>query len=440
MTAGAVLPQELIRRKRDGGELEGHEIEWLVRGITDGWVSDAQVGAFAMAVVLKGMTREERVALTGAMMRSGEVLDWSDAGLPGPALDKHSTGGVGDKVSLLLGPMIAACGGAVPMISGRGLGHTGGTLDKLESIPGYLTTPAPERLRAAVRNAGCAIIGQTGDLAPADRRLYAIRDATATVESLPLIVASILSKKLAAGLDALVMDVKAGSGAFMTDADAARELAQAIVDVAAGNGLPARALITDMDRVLGRTAGNALEVREAIDHLTGAASDPRLVEVTVELCRELLALGGLEGRDPAEALSGGAAAERFAAMVTELGGPSDLLERPDAHLPIAPQVSAALPDRAGIVTKVDVRAVGLAVVALGGGRRHEAESVDHAVGLSEVAAPGERVGPADAPLAVVHARTDADADAAIAALRAAFTVGDEAPADPPAILERLSAS
>jgi len=440
MTAGAVLPQELIRRKRDGGELEGHEIEWLVRGITDGWVSDAQVGAFAMAVVLKGMTRDERVALTGAMMRSGEVLDWSEAGLPGPALDKHSTGGVGDKVSLLLGPMIAACGGAVPMISGRGLGHTGGTLDKLESIPGYLTTPAPERLRAAVRNAGCAIIGQTGDLAPADRRLYAIRDATATVESLPLIVASILSKKLAAGLDALVMDVKAGSGAFMTDADSARELAQAIVDVAAGNGLPARALITDMDRVLGRTAGNALEVREAIDHLTGAASDPRLVEVTVELCRELLALGGLEGRDPAEALSGGAAAERFAAMVTELGGPSDLMERPDAHLPIAPQVSAALPDRAGIVTKVDVRAVGLAVVALGGGRRHEAESVDHAVGLSEVAAPGERVGPADAPLAVVHARTDADADAAIAALRAAFTVGDEAPADPPAILERLSAS
>ena len=440
MTAGAALPQELIRRKRDGGELDSHEIEWLVRGITDGWVSDAQVGAFAMAVVLKGMTRDERVALTGAMMRSGEVLDWSDAGLPGPALDKHSTGGVGDKVSLLLGPMIAACGGAVPMISGRGLGHTGGTLDKLESIPGYLTTPDPERLRAAVRNAGCAIIGQTGDLAPADRRLYAIRDATATVESLPLIVASILSKKLAAGLDALVMDVKAGSGAFMTGVDAARELAQAIVDVAAGNGLPARALITDMDRVLGRTAGNALEVREAIDHLTGAASDPRLVEVTVELCRELLALGGLEGRDPAEALSGGAAAERFAAMVTELGGPSDLLEKPDAHLPVAPQVSAALPDRAGIVTKVDVRAVGLAVVALGGGRRHEAESVDHAVGLSEVAAPGERVGPADAPLAVVHARTDADADAAIAALRAAFTVGDEAPADPPAVLERLSAS
>ena len=299
MTAGAVLPQELIRRKRDGGELEGHEIEWLVRGITDGWVSDAQVGAFAMAVVLKGMTRDERVALTGAMMRSGEVLDWSEAGLPGPALDKHSTGGVGDKVSLLLAPMIAACGGAVPMISGRGLGHTGGTLDKLESIPGYLTTPDPERLRAAVRNAGCAIIGQTGDLAPADRRLYAIRDATATVESLPLIVASILCKKLAAGLDALVMDVKAGSGAFMTDVDAARELAQAIVDVAAGNGLPARALSPTW--TASSVAPRATRSRSARRSTTSRA--PRAtracVEVTVELCRELLALGGLDGRDPA---------------------------------------------------------------------------------------------------------------------------------------------
>ncbi|MEA2380897.1 MAG: thymidine phosphorylase [Solirubrobacteraceae bacterium] len=438
MTRGEVLPQELIRRKRDGGALEPHEIEWFVRGITDGGVSDAQVGAFAMAVVLKGMTPEERVALTGAMMRSGEVLDWSEAGLPGPALDKHSTGGVGDKVSLLLAPIVAACGGAVPMISGRGLGHTGGTLDKLESIPGYVATPAPDRFRAAVKNAGCAIVGQTAALAPADRRLYAIRDATGTVESLPLIVASILSKKLAAGLDALVMDVKAGSGAFMTDVDSARELARAIVDVAAGNGLPASALITDMDRVLGRTAGNALEVREALDHLTGAASDPRLVEVTLELSRELLRLGGIEGKDPAEALRSGAAAERFATMVAELGGPADLLEKPDAHLPAAPHVVAALPERAGVVGTIDVRAVGLAVVALGGGRRHEAEDVDHAVGLSEVAAPGERVGAAERPLALVHARTEDEADAAVAALCAAFTVGDEPPPETPAIIERLA--
>jgi thymidine phosphorylase len=433
-----VLPQELIRRKRDGGELEPHEVEWLVRGITDGWVSDAQVGAFAMAVVLRGMSAAERVALTGAMMRSGEVLDWSEAGLPGPALDKHSTGGVGDKVSLLLAPIIAACGGAVPMIAGRGLGHTGGTLDKLESIPGYDTTPDPDRFRAAVARTGCAIVGQTANVAPADRRLYAIRDATGTVESLPLLVSSILSKKLAAGLDALVMDVKAGSGAFLPDLDQARELARAIVDVAAGNALRASAFLTDMDRVLARTAGNALEVREAIDHLTGAASDARLVELTLELCGELLALGGLRDRDPAEALRSGAAAERFAAMVAELGGPADLLEAPDRHLPVAQHVVAALPERAGVVTAVDVRAVGLAVVALGGGRTHEAQDVDHAVGLSEVAAPGERVGAAERPLALVHARTEAEADAAVAALRAAYTVGDAPPPPaPPVVLERL---
>jgi thymidine phosphorylase len=433
----AVLPQELIRRKRDGGALEPHEIEWFVRGITDGRVSDAQVGAFAMAVVLRGMTPDERVALTGAMMRSGEVLDWSEAGLSGPALDKHSTGGVGDKVSLLLAPIVAACGGAVPMISGRGLGHTGGTLDKLESIPGYVATPDPDRFRAAVRNAGCAIVGQTAALAPADRRLYAIRDATGTVESLPLIVASILSKKLAAGLDALVMDVKAGSGAFMTDLDSARDLARAIVDVAAGNGLPASALITDMDRVLGRTAGNALEVRESIDHLTGAARDPRLLEVTLELCRELLELGRIDA-DPEQALDSGAAAERFAKMVAELGGPADLLENPEAHLPAAQHVVAAMPERSGFVTRIDVRAVGLAVVALGGGRRHEAEDVDHAVGLSQVAAPGERVGAADRPLALVHARTEDEAEAAVAALQDAFTIGEEAPPGTPAIRERLT--
>jgi thymidine phosphorylase len=442
VSAEGVLPQELIRRKRDGHALESHEIEYLVRGITEGWVSDAQVGALAMAIVLQGMTRDERIALTGAMMRSGEILDWSEAGLPGPALDKHSTGGVGDKVSLLLGPIVAACGGAVPMISGRGLGHTGGTLDKLESIPGYLTTPDPARLRAAVTKAGCAIVGQTAELAPADRRLYAIRDATGTVESLPLIVASILSKKLAAGLDALVMDVKVGSGAFMPDLDSARELAQAIVDVADGNGMPTRALITDMHQVLGRTAGNALEVREAIDHLTGAAHDERLVEVTLELCGALLDLGGLDGADPDQALRGGAAAERFGAMVAELGGPADLVEHPDRHLPVAPHVVAALPERGGVVQAIDVRAVGLAVVALGGGRRHEAEDVDHAVGLSQVAAVGEAVGPAERPLALVHARTENEAEAAVAALHAAFTIGDEPVAEPPssAIHEWLGGS
>jgi thymidine phosphorylase len=433
-----VLAQELIRRKRDGGTLAPREIEWLVRGIADGFVSDAQVGALAMAVVLRGMTADERVALTGAMMRSGEVLDWSEAGLPGPALDKHSTGGVGDKVSLLLAPVVAACGGAVPMISGRGLGHTGGTLDKLESIPGYVTTPDLDRLRSVVVEAGCAIVGQTGDLAPADRRLYAIRDATGTVESIPLIVASILSKKLAAGLDALVMDVKVGSGAFMDTLDDARELAAAIVETARGNALPCRALVTDMDRVLGRTAGNALEVREAIDALTGAEADPRLVEVTLELSRELLGLGGLDA-DPAEALRSGAAADRFARMVAALGGPADLLEAPDRHLPYAAVAVAALAGREGIVTAIDVRAVGMVVVELGGGRRHEAEGVDHAVGLSEIAAPGERVGRDDRPLAVVHARDAAAADRAAQQLREAFTIGDAAPDGQPIVRERLGA-
>jgi thymidine phosphorylase len=396
-----------------------------------------------MAIVLRGMTAAERIALTGAMRDSGDVLDWSDAGLPGPALDKHSTGGVGDKVSLLLAPVVAACGGAVPMISGRGLGHTGGTLDKLEAIPGYDTAPDPDRFRGAVATAGAAIVGQTARLAPADKRLYAIRDATGTVESIPLIVASILSKKLAAGLDALVMDVKVGSGAFLPGREEAEELARTIVEVATGNGLPTAAVLTDMDRVLGRTAGNAVEVRESIDHLTGAASDERLREVTLVLCAELLVLGGLypdaeAARGAAEqALDGGAAAERFAAMVRELGGPSDLLEAPDRHLRGAAVTAPAEPAEAGVVSSVDVRAVGLAVVALGGGRTRETDPVDHSVGLTEVAAPGEEVAPGGRPLAVVHAADEDGARRAGDALRAAFELGNDAPKETPPVLEVL---
>jgi thymidine phosphorylase len=434
---------ELIRRKREGHELTEEEVHHLVRGIADGSVSDAQVGALAMAIVLRGMTRAERIALTAAKTRSGEVLDWSDAGLPGPALDKHSTGGVGDKVSLLLAPIVAACGGAVPMISGRGLGHTGGTLDKLEAIPGYDTAPEPAAFRRAVVRAGCAIVGQTAELAPADRRMYAIRDATGTVESIPLIVASILSKKLAAGLDALVMDVKVGSGAFLPGREEADELARAIVEVATGNGLPTAALLTDMDRVLGRAAGNAVEVRESIDHLTGTARDERLREVTLELSAELLALGGVAtdrraARTAAErALDGGAAADRFAAMVRELGGPADLLEAPERHMPAAAVVRPAEPAETGMVTSVDVRAVGLAVVALGGGRAREDDRVDHSVGLSEVAAPGERVGPGVRPLALVHAADADGAERAADSLRAAYALGDAPPEEPPAVLEIL---
>src|SRR3954465_6561958 len=318
---------EGARRKRDGAELSGDEIGFLVGGIADGGLSDAQVGALAMVLFLRGMSAEERVALTRAMRDSGPVLEWD---LDRPVLDKHSTGGVGDKVSLILAPVLAACGAAVPMISGRGLGHTGGTLDKLDAIPGYTSTPSIEVIRRVVREAGCAIVGQTADLAPADRRLYGVRDATGTVESIPLIVASILSKKLAEGLDALVMDVKTGSGAFMAGPEGAAALARALVEVATGAGLPTTALLTDMDQVLGTTAGNALEVREAIDYLTGAAREPRLHEVTLALAGAALAAGGLAGDDTAgreaaqKALDEGGAAERFAAMVRALGGPADL--------------------------------------------------------------------------------------------------------------------
>jgi thymidine phosphorylase len=434
---------ELIRRKRDGGELTYEELGFLVRGIADGTLSDAQVGALAMAILIQGLTAEERIAFTHHKTHSGEVLDWSEVDLPGPALDKHSTGGVGDKISLLLGPIVAACGGAVPMISGRGLGHTGGTLDKLDSIPGYDSTPDLERFRAAVSKTGCAIVGQTAQLAPADRRLYAIRDATGTVESLPLIVASILSKKLAAGLDALVMDVKVGSGAFMPTRAEADELARAIVEVAQGNGLPTSALLTDMNQVLGRTAGNAVEVRESIDHLTGAATDPRLREVTIALSAELLRLGGVEPDEQAaraaaeQALDNGRAAERFAAMVTELGGPPDLLDNPDRHLPSAPVTVEARPAEEGTVAAIDVRAVGLAVVGLGGGRMRETDPVDHSVGLTEVAAIGETVGPNAQPLALVHAASDEAAQRAVAALREAYTLGDPPASEPAVVLEVL---
>jgi thymidine phosphorylase len=432
-----VLAAEVIRRKRDGHALTTEELRFLVQGITDGSLSDAQVGALAMALFLRGMEPDERVALTSAMTRSGTVLEWD---LDRPVVDKHSTGGVGDKVSLMLAPIVAACGGAVPMISGRGLGHTGGTLDKLDSVPGYDTKPDLDTLRRVIGEAGCAIVGQTAELAPADRRLYAVRDATGTVESIPLIVASILSKKLAAGLDVLVMDVKFGSGAFMAAREDADELALALVEVAGGAGLPTVALLTDMDQVLGMTAGNAVEVREALDYLTAAHREPRLHEVTIALAASLLEQSGLadDGRGAAEqALASGAAAERFAAMAAALGGPSDLLEAPDRHLAAAPVTKAAAPERPGTVTAMDCRAVGLAVTGLGGNRRREDDTIDPAVGLTEIAPVGAQVGP-DRPLAVVHAASDAAADEAIAALRAAITVADDTPVERPVIAGRIA--
>ncbi len=434
------LPQEIIRRKRDGETLSGAEIGFLVKGLTDGVVTEGQVSAFAMAVFFRGMAMPERVALTEAMRDSGRVLDWRD--LPGPALDKHSTGGVGDTVSLMLAPAVAACGGYVPMISGRGLGHTGGTLDKLDSIPGYISQPDEALFRRVTREVGCAIIGQTADLAPADKRLYAIRDVTATVESIPLITASILSKKLAAGLNGLAMDVKFGAGAFMARFEDAEELAHSLATVATGAGLPTTALLTDMNEPLASAAGNAVEVRYAVDYLTGATREPRMHELTVALGAEMLLTGKLaptiaDAKAMMErAISSGAAAETFARMVAALGGPKDILERPDAHLGRAAVMREVPAPDDGHVAAIDTRAIGLAVVALGGGRTRAADPVDHSVGLTGLARLGAKVGKGD-PLAVVHARTEAAADAAAAAVTTAYRLADAAPRTGPLVAKRL---
>ncbi len=424
------LPQEAIRTKRDGFPLAEDAIAAFVAGISDGTISEGQAAALAMALYFNGMTAPECVALTRAMTGSGRVLEWPR--LDRPILDKHSTGGVGDKVSLMLAPIMAACGAAVPMISGRGLGHTGGTLDKLDAIPGYRTTPDIDTFQRIVADAGCAIIGPTADLAPADRRLYAVRDVTATIESVPLITASILSKKLAAGLDGLVMDVKTGNGAFMAGTAAARELAESIVATATAAGLPTRAVITDMNQVLGDTVGNALEVGEAIAYLAGVRREPRLHEVVTALCRELLLLGKLAESaagakaDIEAALDSGAAAESFQHMVAASGGPADFIDTHERHLPGAPVVMAAEAGTEAWIDAVDTRSVGLAALALGGGRTRADQSIDHRVGFSEVAGPGDRVG-AGRPLALVHARTEADAMEAAAALRSAFDLGAAAP-------------
>ena len=325
------LPQEIIRKKRDGFVLTDSEIQFFVQGITQNTITEGQIAALAMAVFFQGMTMPERIALTCAMRDSGSVLDWHELELPGPVLDKHSTGGVGDVVSLMLGPMVAACGGYVPMISGRGLGHTGGTLDKFDAIPGYQTSPLNAIFKKVVKEVGVAIIGQTSDLAPADKRFYATRDVTATVESIPLITASILSKKLAAGLEALVMDVKVGSGAFMPTYEQSEELAKSIVAVANGAGCRTTALLTDMNQVLASSAGNAVEVREAVRYLTGAYRHPRLHEVTMALCTEMLLSGGLAANEQEartklqQVLDNGKAAETFARMVAALGGPADFV-------------------------------------------------------------------------------------------------------------------
>ncbi len=439
-----MLPQEIIRKKRDGGALDPEEIRFFVKGLTEGAISEGQIAAFTMATFFRGMTRPETVALTLAMRDSGTVIDWKTLGLDSRAIvDKHSTGGVGDKVSLILGPLAAACGAFVPMISGRGLGHGGGTLDKFDSIPGYNTTPGLDALARVVKQVGVAIIGQTADLAPADRRIYAIRDVTATVESLPLITGSILSKKLAAGLRGLAMDVKYGSGAFMRTYDDARALAESIAEVAAGAGVPTVALITDMDQVLGDTAGNAVEVAESVDFLTGKRREERLAEVTLALTAEMLILAGLAAdgeRAMALArrkLEDGSAAEKFGQMVAALGGPKDFIENMDAHLPRAPVIKAVHADKAGTVRGMDTRSVGLALLDMGGGRTRADQGIDYAVGLTRMVRVGEEVSK-ERPICVLHGRDEASWEKGAAGIRAAMRIGSAHEPPRPVIRDRLA--
>ena len=428
-----MLPQEFIRIKRDGGQLAAADIREFIAGVSTDRVSEGQIAAFTMATYFNGMTRAEAVALTMAMRDSGRVLEWKALNLNGPVVDKHSTGGVGDVVSLMLGPMLAACGCYVPMISGRGLGHTGGTLDKLDSIPGYQTNISIEEFQAVVRKVGVAIIGQTAELAPADKRIYATRDVTATVESIPLITASIVSKKLAAGVHALVMDVKVGSGAFMPTLDRSRELATSIIEVGTGAGMSTSALLTDMNEPLAPCAGNAIEVRCAIDYLTGQARPARLHEITLALGAQLLMAGGVAreligAKMMCEAaLDSGKAAEKFAQMCAALGGPTDVMHDMQRYLPLAAHVVAVPALRDGFVVGMDTRAIGMAVVALGGGRSRAEDRIDVEVGFGEFVSIGQvvRVGE---PLALVYARDAAGATAAVAVLQCAIEIGETSPA------------
>ncbi|MEM9642340.1 MAG: thymidine phosphorylase [Pseudomonadota bacterium] len=434
-----MIAAELIAKKRDGKRLTTPELEFMVMGITNESLSEGQVAALAMAVYFNGMHTDERVAFTRAMRDSGTVLKWD---LPGPVLDKHSTGGVGDNTSLMLAPALAACGAYVPMISGRGLGHTGGTLDKFDSIPGYRTQPDIETLRKVTAEVGCAIIGQTPDVAPADKRLYAVRDVTATVESVDLITASILSKKLAAGLQALVLDVKTGSGAFMSKISEAEELARALVDVANGAGCRSTALITDMNEPLASVAGNALEVANAIEFLKGDEIDGRLWDVTVALGGEVLASADLVKDADAgsaritEVLQSGKAAEVFGRMVHALGGPPDILEDFRTHLPRSKLVEELYPETEGFVTAIDTRAVGMTVVELGGGRKMTTDPINPAVGLDWLAGLGRHVD-SETPIARIHGASPADIGRARQRLLAAYKIGEVPPDDGKLIRKRI---
>ena len=435
-----MLPQEIIRKKRDRQTLTEEEISFFIRGVTSGEIADCQTAALTMAIFLNGFSKEETTALTLNMRDSGGVLNWN---VNGPVVDKHSSGGVGDKISLMLAPLVAACGGYVPMISGRGLGHTGGTLDKFDSIPGYKTVPDNELFQKTVQEVGCAIIGQTGSLAPADKKIYAIRDVCGTVESIPLITASILSKKLAAGLDYLVMDLKCGNGAFMPSLADGQKLAHSIVDVARYAGTPAAALLTDMNQVLGHTAGNAVEMAEAVEYLQGKNIDQRLHRITIELCAEILTNTGLAADLPQarvkleKALSSGKALETFARMVAALGGPADFVEKYTGYLPKAAIIRPVFAAKEGYVTGMNTRNIGLSIIGLKGGRSHPDQKLDYATGFSSFCQIGDLVG-RQKPLAFIHAQTEEQFDAAAKDLQNNIFLGETRPEITNPVIEKIS--
>ncbi|KXG84512.1 thymidine phosphorylase [Agrobacterium bohemicum] len=435
-----MIPQEIIRRKRDGAILTAGEIGDFIAALSTGAISEGQAAAFSMAVFFRGMTRDETIALTLAMRDSGDILSW--AGIGKPIADKHSTGGVGDNVSLMLAPIVAACGLAVPMISGRGLGHTGGTLDKLEAIPGYNVMPDETLFRRAVAEVGCAIIGQTGDLAPADKRLYAIRDVTATVDSVPLITASILSKKLAAGLETLVLDVKFGNGAFMQSTEDAEMLARSLVDVANGAGVQTSALLTDMNQPLADAAGNALEIIHCLDFLDGKKGGTRIETLVLAFAADMLVQSDVVSnlvdaeRKVRHALASGAAIEHFGRMVAILGGPKDFVEKPGQYIQRAPHILPVPAPVTGWLSSCQTRDIGMAIVELGGGRRLPKDVIDHRVGISDILPLGERVEKGQ-PMAIVHAATEQDAERAIVTVLNAFSMSPVPVTVPPIIQGRV---
>ena len=439
------MPQEVIRRKRDNQVLSENEIAFFVKGITDGSVSEGQIGAFTMSVYLNGMTTAERVALALAMRDSGEVLDWSESGIdPKLIIDKHSSGGVGDeKVTLLVVPLAAACGLYVPNLSGWGLDYCGGEMDMLMSVPGYDGAPPPDKYRKVVIETGGAISGPTAELAPADMKIFKVRDVTATVESVALITGSIMSKKLATAPSGVVITVGSGSGAYMPTVDDARVLAESMADVGAGAGIPSVMLLTDLDAVLGTSVGSAVEVQETVDFLTGRYRDPRTKELVIDVTAEMIVLAGIApeigtARALAEArLADGGAAARFGRMVAALGGPADFVERAADYLPKAAVIRPVFPDKPGFVAGMNAKAVGLALIALGGGRKRPGDPIDLTVGFTDFCQIGDRVGP-DTPLCVIHARNEAEWEDADARVGAAIRLAETPPAAlGPIVVERI---